>query len=184
MTKTTILFPLYRMRAKTLDPRVEGKDYSEHMLKDAPDGYVTNHVWFHDKLLKPGEEMDLDAKRAELTKVMLEAVPGRIVSEITIERKPDDSWAGTWFGHYTWRMGRSDAEIMADFNEFVERKMRENFEQREWRTYPDGSGKYLYEPYCLMGAEDRWRWRGKEDDSRPPCHCEDCETSGKVHIFH
>ncbi len=40
-----------------------------------------------------------------------------------------------------------------------------------------------------MGAEDRWRWKGREpnggdDESDPPCRCKFCKKQGIIRIGH
>jgi hypothetical protein len=75
-----------------------------------------------------------------------------------------ETWCGGWFTHWAYDLGQSDKELLESFREFVDRKSRQ-------------SG------YCLMGAEDRWRWSAR-DRSLPPCRCEDCKKLGIVRIDH
>lgn len=80
-----------------------------------------------------------------------------------------DNWTLRWFQHETRNVHLSDDELLASFACFVSRKM---------------PGQYALdfnikgeEKYCLMGAEDRWRWKG-------PCRCEHCIEQGVVRIDH
>ncbi|MCK4259664.1 MAG: hypothetical protein KAX49_11840 [Halanaerobiales bacterium] len=82
-----------------------------------------------------------------------------------------ETWCLTWFSHWTFDDGRSDEEYLESFNSFVYRMQR----------LPEGE-------YCLMGAEDRWRWKGMADDSKTkteaPCRCKFCNAKGIIRIDH
>lgn len=72
-----------------------------------------------------------------------------------------ETWCQGWFSHYTYNTHLSDEELRKSFDDFVCRKER-LVQQKE---------------YCLMGAEDYWRWKG-------PCRCEHCVKLGIVRIDH
>ena len=81
-------------------------------------------------------------------------------------------WLLTWFQHETFDIGQSNEEALRSFAKFVYRKERL------------GEDKY-----CLMGAEDRWRWHGTEDGtpnskSEAPCRCKHCKEAGLIRIAH
>lgn len=84
-------------------------------------------------------------------------------------------WAGEWFSHRTFDLGLSDEEVLQSFEEFVQRyeHMQDHL---PGNPYPENY-------HCLMGAEDRWRWRG-QDDSPAPCRCEGCTKYGVIRINH
>lgn len=85
-----------------------------------------------------------------------------------------ETWCLTWFQHHTFDIGQSDEEVLSSFERFVERKERLILKNKD--------------SYCLMGAEDRWRWRGKTDDGKkdtlPPCRCIHCKKRGIIRISH
>ena len=86
-----------------------------------------------------------------------------------------ETWVLTWFQHHTFDNGQNDRAVLASFERFVQRKERLNHKsQRE-------TGK---DTYCLMGAEDRWRWHGVGpdgySDSPAPCRCKYCKEQGVV----
>lgn len=91
--------------------------------------------------------------------------------EISVKFLRYETWCLEWFNHWTVDDSRSDEEYLASFTRFVMRMER----------LPEGE-------YCLMGAEDRWRWRGTTDDGKgktnPPCRCEGCKKAGVVRINH
>ncbi len=92
-------------------------------------------------------------------------------------------WCMQWFQHWTWDIGLSDEEVLESFGRYVFRT--ELLNERE-RGHPN----YRLEPaYCLMGAEDRYRWRGSktgapDDRTDPPCRCPHCKEQGVVRIAH
>ena len=80
-----------------------------------------------------------------------------------------ETWCLDWFSHWTFDDGRTDEEYLCSFEDFVNRMER-------------------IDNYCLMGAEDRWRWHGMKDDEEthtdPPCRCKYCKTKGIVRVDH
>jgi len=96
-----------------------------------------------------------------------------IEEDITTEVKflEFESWCITWFNHYTYNSSLSDEELLISFEEFVRRKMP--MQEALSRSFKDNNT----DPhYCLMGAEDRWRWE--------LCRCEKCQERGVVTIDH
>jgi hypothetical protein len=92
-----------------------------------------------------------------------------------------ETWCLTWFQHETFDVGQSDREALDSFRRFVDRKIILNKKSRF------ENGKDIY---CLMGAEDRWRWCGAEPNgdsnskSEPPCRCKFCKEQGVIRIGH
>lgn len=89
--------------------------------------------------------------------------------EIDINFVRYETWCLEWFCHFTFDDGRSDEEYLQSFRYFVNRMKR-------------------VDDHCLMGAEDRWRWKGTTDDGEgetpPPCRCGGCKKAGVVRINH
>jgi hypothetical protein len=89
-----------------------------------------------------------------------------------------DTWCLTWFSHYTFDVGQSDADALASFERYVQHKEREAREKGE--------------DVNVMGAEDRWRWRaggpvpdgGSTEPLSPPCRCDGCKKAGVIRIDH
>ena len=92
-------------------------------------------------------------------------------------------WCLEWFQHWTWDVGLSDEEVLNSFGRYVFRTELLNERER-------GHPSYRQEPaYCLMGAEDRYRWRGSktgapDEHTDPPCRCPHCKEQGVVRIAH
>lgn len=86
-----------------------------------------------------------------------------------------ETWYQIWFQHVSLNTHLSDEELLESFRRFVQRKTPADVRLRmlgpEEKRTPDT------EYYCLMGAEDRWRWKG-------PCRCEHCQAQGVVRIDH
>jgi hypothetical protein len=105
--------------------------------------------------------------------------PGNV--ELKAKFRGYETWLLTWFQHETFDIGQSNEEALKSFEKFVERKEILN-EKSQWEKNEDA--------YCLMGAEDRWRWHGAEPDgeretrSAPPCRCKHCKKQGLIRIGH
>ena len=87
----------------------------------------------------------------------------------------EDTWCLRWFNHYTFNVHLSDADLLASFQDYVNRHRAEQpgtYESVEKHRERVGN-----DWVCLMGAEDRWRWKG-------PCRCEHCTARGVVSIDH
>jgi len=89
-----------------------------------------------------------------------------------------ETWNLEWFCHCSFNVTGSDSEILMSFERFVGRMDAFN---RKNTTYENG---HESQPYCLMGAEDRGRWRGEEDGDDAPCRCEGCSKFNVVRINH
>lgn len=86
-----------------------------------------------------------------------------------------ETWCLKWFQHFTYNIHLSDDELRVSFASFVDRKLplQHNADfYPELKTRPPGM-----KTYCLMGAEDLWRWKG-------PCRCVHCVKNGVVYIDH
>lgn len=87
-----------------------------------------------------------------------------------------DTWCCQWFSHYSFATHLSDDELRDSFAEFVGRhrshERRGSEEQDEYHARVEPANRV-----CLMGAEERWRWKG-------PCRCEHCEARGIVKFDH
>ena len=104
--------------------------------------------------------------------------------EFVVELDGHEEWVLTWFSHQTFDVGQSDAEALASFQSFLDRKgVRMNY----------GHDPYLNtqsrkDDYCAMGAQDRWRWSGAFNDdgdrTTAPCRCDGCKKVGMIRINH
>jgi hypothetical protein len=71
-------------------------------------------------------------------------------------------WCLTWFCHQTFDIGLTDEEYLESFYDYVNTTKNQ-----------------------LMGAEDRWRWHGENNDRQNPvCRCEHCKKHGLIRIGH
>ena len=92
----------------------------------------------------------------------------------TVEYIEDETWVGKCFCHFTFNQFDNDSEAEKSFEEFVDRKISLNLQHGHHRDDMNFASKEPY--YCLMGAEDRWRWE--------VCHCEHCEKNEWTIINH
>ena len=86
----------------------------------------------------------------------------------------EESWCSGWFSHYTYNQLENVSEIESSFEDFVERKEQSNKKNGHGTLDSNPNSK---EPYhCLMGAEDRYRWK--------ICRCDGCKKLGKITVDH
>lgn len=90
---------------------------------------------------------------------------------LNIKRLGRHPWVLRWFAHTTFRDGRTDDEIWYSFEHYVNQYgwMQDIGRERVEKWYGED---YV----CLMGAEDRWRWK--------LCDCDECKTGETVTIKH
>ena len=113
--------------------------------------------------------------------------------DVTIELKLWEEWCLTWFSHYTFDIGQSDAEALESFEDYVCRTMAYN-RRNQIRVEMEGGDFFYRDPICLMGAEDRWRWTARADGTSmigcgessgtAPCRCEACREAGVLRVDH
>jgi hypothetical protein len=85
----------------------------------------------------------------------------------------DESWVLKWFSHLTYNLFEKEEDAFESFHKFVNRKIKFNIDNGQWATdYRDYNKPY----YCLMGAEDAWRWK--------LCGCDECKKIGQTAITH
>jgi hypothetical protein len=170
-------------------PAETPKDYLYHAYSASAavleDYYVPNHISWADWM-----------EREELTDAQLESAawarfahtqqeylvvdykrPHRSVvqsmkcTRMTTKRLGRVPWVLTWFAHQTFRDGRSDRELEMSFDEYVEKYRWMQEERSSIKVSSAEFEKRHGEPYvCLMGAEDRWRWK--------LCECQPCKDRG------
>jgi hypothetical protein len=99
-----------------------------------------------------------------------------------------ETWCIERFCHYTYDNGQTNQEVLDSFEKFVQRKENMNLQNGHQISDPDYSlPNWTKTYYCLMGAEDRWRWCGGEDREHrtdAPCRCEGCKKNGLIRINH
>ena len=120
---------------------------------------VNEKTWVN--FIKVHDRRTLEEGRIPIDKPTLESI------DISLLRY--ETWSLTRFSHWTFDDGRSNIQYVESFARFVARMKQ-------------------VEGYCLMGAEDVWRWHGKSDDDKertdPPCRCMHCKNKGIVRIDH
>ena len=96
-----------------------------------------------------------------------------------------ETWCGSWFNHWTFDMGQTDEEVVRSFERFVYRKTilneKNGHYNNQWHSIAEDNPYY-----CLMGAEDRYRWSASEEygADKIPCRCEGCKKYGVLRICH
>lgn len=177
-------FPIYQFKATWIQDGVHDDKYP-NWHKGLPEGRVWDSVSFR-KMYR--EEPNLREVQLYLIDwwdtyklKKQERIKNPSIPLLSVELYEWETWCLNWFQHYTFDTGQNDLEVLASFERFIERKQRLNMESQ---------AKDKTDVYCLMGAEDRWRWHGAEPDgegdtrSPAPCRCKFCKEQGVIRIGH
>ena len=177
-----IAYPIYHESARWIqDGEHTG---STCQWEGLPEGRIWNDALFHYRMFK--EEQSRTTRDLRLLdwwgKYKTEKLAGKNPTLIYLrsDYAEHEVWCLEWFQHFTFGIGTTDEQVLESFQKFVDRKNRLNDRNR---------GEPNYKEYCLMGAEDRWRWKGSQDgdpkqDTPPPCRCEHCKKHGLIRIGH
>jgi hypothetical protein len=95
-----------------------------------------------------------------------------------------ETWHLSWFCHETYAPFATDEDALASFSRYVDDAVLYNLKNARMETMRDGSRYWNDSPKVLMGADDRWRWRGENEGDPPPCKCEGCRKAGMTRINH
>jgi len=179
-------YPIYKFCARFAQ-NTERTDYNEHSIWT--NGLSKKRVWnstcfsrmykeektqgwLDNSVMEWWDKFCANEKNAALNLKLL---------SLKVEFFEFETWNLTWFQHETFDVGQTDEEALKSFAKFVSRKKSLNEKQQEI----DGK-----DVYCLMGAEDRWRWHGamlnkrSSDYSKAPCRCKLCKKQGLIRIDH
>jgi|GEM_PF-2101125 hypothetical protein len=179
-------FPIYFFSARWSEDGVQDPKYPK-WYEGLPEGRVWNSTGFHKMFREEQTQEQLDAFVQDWWKRFLvskneEDSRFKIINPelqyLKAEYKKHDTWVLTWFQHETFDIGQTDEEALQSFEDYVSRIEDEN------------RGKPEMEGIPLMGAEDRWRWRGADEngnyseDAPAPCRCKYCKEQGVLRIAH
>jgi len=180
------VYPLYSVRAKwPIDIDYDVSDYGDPWFAGLPRGQIWNSAGWTEM---PKQPRPLPEIIEETTKTWWPKYKYKGVSRgepvIVAEFVRWEVWSITWFSHWTHDIGFDDQQVLRSFDRFVDRMKELN---RREGSLVDGLGP---EPYCLMGAEDRFRWYGRttghpnDEQTDPPCRCPACKKRGVVTVGH
>ena len=137
-------------------------------------------LMFRTKLtaLQEAEELEkwwknvLDGQRIDKTKPTVRELHPHLL-ELRIAYERDDTWCLRWFAHMTFNVFENESDAFKSFSKFVQEKLplHHNCDvPYEERT------RLNLKTYCLMGAEDQWRWK--------LCGRDECKKEGITAIKH
>lgn len=170
------LYPIYNISAKW----VQDGTQSEHNSKPPlPEGRIHNSTSFS-RMYKEDPGLDGVVKEAEewwekFSRNEKHKDKNLSAQQIDVKFLRNETWCIGWFNHYTFDIGQSNADAIASFHLFIYRM--------EYLIRTEGESAY-----CLMGAEDWWRWGSVTDDGERsdsfPCRCRHCKERGVLSINH
>lgn len=184
-------YPIYAVSARWIQDGEHDPAYPRSH-EGLPEGRIWNSTGYSAMLREPDlEKVHADALEwwRKYASDKTETIRNPELTSLEVKFVRNETWCGGHFSHWTFDTGQSGEEALASFERFVCRM--ENFIQRETK-YKNG---YPNKPYCLMGAEDRYRWCGRpggtgilgfsnEPSTSAPCRCDGCKTLGLLRIDH
>ena len=193
-----IKYPIYSFSARWSQDGIWDEKYPL-WYEGLPEGRIWNSTGFSKMFKEEQSEEQLDVILKDWWKNMLieknkpndngtvtnHPIINPEIDYLKARYKCHETWVLTWFTHETFDIGQTDEEVIKSFERYIRR-----VEERNWeieRTYSEDDW-YKNGHETLMGAEDRWRWRGganKDDENDPyPCRCEHCKKQGVLRIAH
>lgn len=184
MTEKT--YPIYKFFARWSE-KADTEQYKEYpnWTKGLPDGRIWNSTSFSKMYKEDQDQKELEGWMMDWWEKYCDGDKNKEkelkLFSLKVEFFENETWHLTWFQHETFDIGQTDQEALDSFENFVRRKEELN-EKSRWNEDKDA--------YCLMGAEDRWRWCGAEpngdvgDKSPAPCRCKHCKEQGLIRIGH
>lgn len=180
------VYPLYFVEVRwSVDIDRDVSDYGEPWFTGLPRGRIWESTSWYEmpKQARPLHEIARETTETWWSKYKHKGGnPSEPVIKVEFIRW--ETWSISWFAHWTHDIGFDDQQVLRSFSFFVMRM--EELNQREVKIV----NGYRQEPYCLMGAEDRYRWYGRttghQDDEQTdaPCRCPCCKEQGVVTIGH
>ena len=117
---------------------------------------------------------ELKEKLEEFKQNIITKHPDALFKSCECKYIEDETWVLQWFNHFTLNKFDNDNDTIRSFEQFVDRKLELNWQNGHFKDDINPNSKEPY--YCLMGAEDRYRWE--------VCHCEHCQKGGWTIINH
>lgn len=177
-------FPIYKFSFRWTQDGVQDPNYPK-WHEGLPPGRIFNGTGFSKMFMEEKTQEEIDKIASDWWEKYIAEEKNAALHPELVKMKASffehETWYITWFQHETFDTGQSDQEVLQSFEKFVTRKEMLNERQR----MNDDT-----DAYCLMGAEDRWRWHGAEpggdggDRSPAPCRCKHCKEQGVVRIAH
>ncbi len=177
-------YPIYQVSVRwSQDITNKDRDLPDWMTEGLPKGKMLNSISWYEM---PQRDVSFDALILEAKmdwwptfKIKCaEKIKNTSDLKITVKFQRYETWCPNWFSHWTWDTGLEDNEILKSFQDYVYRTQDLNRKEGKMKN------GYFQEPYCLMGAEDYYRWKSQEEGGQPPCRCSACKKRGIISIDH
>lgn len=138
--------------------------------KDFESNSTSSYRMFENPLTDEEINIELEKYKKDITN----KYPISLFKVCECEYIENETWTVRWFSHFTLNKFDNDTEAITSFEQFVDRKIKLNQQNGHHKGSMNLNSKEPY--YCLMGAEDRYRWE--------VCHCEYCQKGGWTIINH
>lgn len=182
------IYPIYSVTARwAMDDSRRDPTDAPYWHEGLPEGRIWNGTSYSTMLQAPDlQRVEREAHEWWEHYEKKGANPSEL--KLTVAFVRNEAWCSGWFSHWTFDTGQSDEEVLASFERFVCRM--EDLNRREGKVV----NGYRHDAYCLMGAEDRYRWCASPAGSSivgfhterklAPCRCDGCKKQGIVRIDH
>lgn len=171
-------YPIYSFSAKWSQDGKQDPEYP-NQWKDLREGRIWNSTGFTKMFREEQTQEQIDSFINKWWSRYLSNKDNIFNVEdlkLTAKYKEHESFVCTWFTHETFDDGQTDEEFLDEFEQFVRRY--EYQQDSEPGNYPENY-------HCLMGAEERFRWRsGSDEYDGIPCRCKHCKSQGMLRIAH
>lgn len=161
-------FPIYKFSARwNQDDYQNNGTYTSRMYrtKPSPDELVDDlNKWWSSIVNNAEARQDKIAIKDKHPELL----------DLRIEFYEENTWCIQWFSHMTYNKFETEQEVFRSFYKFVQEKLPLHINAGESSEYLKAHPEL--KTYCLMGAEDSWRWK--------LCDCENCKKEGITAILH
>ncbi len=182
--KNNQAYPIYSFYIKWVEDGIHRSDYGGNH-KGLRKGRIRNSIYTNNMFKEEQSVKELTNHGMKIFKRTMKGGQNPSRPKIKVKLERCETWCLHWFMHWTFDTGQTDKEALDSFEEFVQRMEEFNRKNGYYDNQNIPSNKNPY--YCLMGAEDRWRWFGNDDHNNrtnPPCRCKHCKEHGKIRINH
>jgi hypothetical protein len=179
-------YPIYSINARW-SQEGDQSTYSPAWYEGLPEGRIWNGTGFKKMFKEEQTEESLNKFLNDWWEKYIKdeidsmQIVNLVLEKLEITFYENETWFLTWFSHETFDNGQTDEEALQSFKKYVTRKEELNYKSQQEKGE---------DVCCLMGAEDRWRWRGADangeysEDSPAPCRCKFCKEQGVLRIAH
>ena len=157
-----LAYPIWYVSVKWIEDGEQDLEYSK-WYEGLPEGRIYNSTGYYKMCKEDKTQSEIEQDAIEWFNKLKnnEEYCDKNVSD---EQFTYEVWCLTRFCHHTFDTSQTDQEALDSFERFIRRM--EDMNKRNGHYYNERNDFSLLPYYCLMGAEDRWRWYGGDYENR------------------